>query len=189
VESFLLSLSTVAIAEIGDRTQLLSLMLAAHYRAKWPVLAGILCATLANHSIAAWVGVRLGHFLTPGRLNLLVGTSMIGMAVWALKPDRAGTPPAGTLRANAFLATLVAFFVCEIGDKTQIATAALAAGYASLTQVIAGTTVGMLIANIPAVWLGEAFAQRLPLKRIHYIASVLFLLLGAVFIFRALHSS
>jgi putative Ca2+/H+ antiporter (TMEM165/GDT1 family) len=186
MEAFLVSLSTVAIAEMGDRTQLLSLMLAAHYRRPWPILAGVLCATLANHLLAALVGVRLGRFLTPARLDVAVGVSMIVMALWALKPD--------TLRertearsSGAFIATLVSFFIAEIGDKTQIATLALAAGYSNLPAVVAGTTAGMLLANAPVVFLGKAFSERLPLKKLHYVASALFLVLGAVFIFRGLY--
>lgn len=188
LESFLVSLSTVAIAEMGDRTQLLSLMLAAHYRKPWPILAGVLCATLANHLLAGLLGVRLGRFLTPTVLDAAVGISMIGMALWALKSDSleegARARPAG-----AFVATLVAFFIAEIGDKTQIATIALAAAYANLAAVVAGTTAGMLVANAPVVFLGKAFSDRLPLTALHRVASALFLILGAVFLYRALHHS
>jgi len=186
MEAFLVSLSTVAIAEMGDRTQLLSLMLAAHYRRPWPILAGVLCATLANHALAAIVGVRLGRFLTPARLDVAVGVSMIVMALWALKPDtlqeRTESRPAG-----AFVATLVAFFIAEIGDKTQIATLALAAGYSNLSAVVAGTTAGMLLANAPVVFLGKAFSERLPLRKLHFVASAVFLVLGGVFILRGLY--
>jgi putative Ca2+/H+ antiporter (TMEM165/GDT1 family) len=185
MESFLVSLSTVAIAEMGDRTQLLSLMLAAHYRRPWQILAGVLCATLANHAAAGIIGARLGHFLTPTLLDGVVGVSMIVMALWALKADTLEQGAAGSGRRNAFLATLVAFFLAEIGDKTQIATVALAAGYSNLPAVIAGTTAGMLLANAPVVFLGKAFAERLPLKALHYVASALFLVLGALFIYRA----
>ena len=187
MEAFLVSVSTVAIAEMGDRTQLLSLMLAAHYRRPWQILAGVLCATLANHTVAGVLGARLGRFLTPAVLDGAVGVSMIVMALWALKADTLDEGAGRSRRGNAFLATVIAFFVAEIGDKTQIATVALAAGYANLGAVIAGTTVGMLIANAPAVFLGKAFAERLPLKALHFAASVLFMLLGAVFIYRALH--
>lgn len=186
MESFLVSLSTVAIAEMGDRTQLLSLMLAAHYRRPWPILAGVLCATLANHLVAAAVGNRLSRFLTPTILDVAVGVSMIAMALWALKSESLEADAQRTGRANAFLATLVAFFIAEIGDKTQIATVALAAGYPSLMAVVAGTTTGMLLANLPVVFLGKAFSDRLPLRAIHYVASGLFVVLGIVFIFRAL---
>jgi putative Ca2+/H+ antiporter (TMEM165/GDT1 family) len=186
MESFLVSLSTVAIAEMGDRTQLLSLMLAAHYRRPWPILAGVLCATLANHLLAALIGVRLGRFLTPAVLDAVVGISMIGMALWALKPDTL-EESRRTRRASAFVATLVAFFIAEIGDKTQIATVALAAAYSNLAAVVAGTTAGMLLANAPVVFLGKAFSDRLPLTTLHRVASALFLILGAVFIYRATH--
>ena len=185
LEAFLVSLTTVGIAEMGDRTQLLSLVLAARYRRPWPILAGVLCATLANHLLAGLLGVRLGRFLTPALLDAAVGISMIGMALWALKPDKlqeSGRPrPAG-----AFVATLVAFFIAEIGDKTQIATVALAAAYSNLGAVVAGTTAGMLLANAPVVFLGKAFSDRLPLTALHRIASALFLILGALFIYRAL---
>ena len=187
MESFLVSMSTVAIAEMGDRTQLLSLMLAARFRRPWPILAGVLCATLANHAVAGLIGARLGRFLTPTVLNLAVGVSMIAMALWALKSDTVEEGAATGRRTSAFLTTLVAFFIAEIGDKTQIATVALAAAYSSLLAVVAGTTVGMLLANIPAVFLGQAFAQRLPLRRLHYAASALFLALGALFIYRAVN--
>jgi Ca2+/H+ antiporter, TMEM165/GDT1 family len=187
MESFLVSLSTVAVAELGDRTQLLSLMLAARYRRPWPILAGVLCATLANHALAGVIGVRLGRFLTPTVLDALVGASMIVMALWSLKPDQLEDDAAQVRGSGVFVATLVAFFVAEIGDKTQIATVALAAGYANLWAVVSGTTAGMMLANIPAVFLGKAFADRLPLKSIHYVASGLFVLLGILFILRALH--
>ena len=187
MESFLVSFSTVAIAEIGDRTQLLSLMLACHYRKPWPILAGVLCATLANHAVAGIVGVRLGRFLTPTLLDAIVGVSMIGMALWTLKPDTLDESKAGAQRTSAFLATLMAFFIAEIGDKTQIATVALAAAYSNLVAVVAGTTAGMLVANAPVVFLGKAFSDRLPLKAIHYVASGLFVVLGVVFLWRAFH--
>jgi Ca2+/H+ antiporter, TMEM165/GDT1 family len=187
MESFLVSLSTVAIAEMGDRTQLLSLMLAARYRKPWPILAGVICATLANHALAGLVGVRLGRFLTPQLLDTVVGVSMIAMALWALRPDTLADNSTRASHTGAFFATLVAFFIAEIGDKTQIATIALAAGYANLTAVVSGTTAGMVLANIPVIFLGKAFAERLPLKALHLGASVLFLVIGLVFIHRALH--
>ena len=185
MESFLVSISTVAIAEMGDRTQLLSLMLAARYRRPWPILAGVLCATLANHQLAGLLGVRLGRFLTPALLDAAVGISLIGMALWALKPDTL-QETSRPRPAGAFVTTLVAFFIAEIGDKTQIATVALAAAYSNLGAVVAGTTAGMLLANAPVVFLGKAFSDRLPLTALHRIASALFLILGALFIYRAL---
>jgi Ca2+/H+ antiporter, TMEM165/GDT1 family len=185
MESFLVSLSTVAIAEMGDRTQLLALVLAAHYRRPWPIVAGILCATLASHALAGFIGAHLGHYLTQGRVDAIVGVSMIVMALWTLKSDSLDEHGAEPRRANAFVATSIAFFVAEIGDKTQIATVALAAAYQNLAAVVAGTTLGMLVANLPVVFLGHAFSSRLPLKAIHTAASLLFLALGALFLWRA----
>lgn len=185
MESFLVSLATVTVAEMGDRTQLLALMLAARYRKPWPILAGILCATLANHAVAGLIGVRAGRLLTPSLLDGIVGASLIGMALWTLKPDSLQEESGGRRRTGAFVATLVAFFIAEIGDKTQIATVALAAAYSNLVAVVAGTTTGMLLANAPVVFLGKAFSARLPLRAIRYAASALFLVLGVVFLIRA----
>ena len=189
MESFLVSLSTVAIAEMGDRTQLLSLMLAAHYRRPWPILAGVLLATLANHAVAGLIGVHLGRFLTPGILDIVVGISMVAMAAWTLKPDTLNEESSRVSRTSAFVATLVAFFIAEIGDKTQIATVALAAAYSNIAIVVAGTTTGMMLANAPVVFLGKAFSDRLPLKTIRYVASGLFLVLGIVFIMESIRRS
>lgn len=185
MQSFLISLSTVAVAEMGDRTQLLSLMLAARFRRPWPILAGVLCATVANHTVAAFVGQRLGHLLTPRTLDATVGISMIVMSLWTLKPDTLDEASSDGSRRGAFLATLVTFFIAEIGDKTQIATVALAAAYSNLLAVVAGTTTGMLLSNAPVVFFGQAFSARLPLKWIRYLASALFLALGVYFVLRA----
>jgi len=186
LEAFLVSISSVAIAEMGDRTQLLTLVLAAAYRRPWPILAGVLCATLANHGAAGYVGVHLGRFLTPALLDGVVGLSMVGMALWTLKPDELDEGSTGPRRSSPFIATTITFFFAEIGDKTQIATIALAAAYSNLATVVAGTTCGMLLANAPVAFLGKAFAERLPIKKIHYAASALFFVIGAVFIFRAM---
>ena len=186
MEAFLVSLTTIAVAEIGDRTQLLSLVLVARYRKPLPIIAGILCATLANHAAAGFVGLWFGSQLRPKILEILVAVSMIAMALWTLKPDKLEEGAASISAAGAFFATLTSFFIAEIGDKTQIATVALAAAYPSLAAVVFGTTLGMLAANAPVVFLGKAFADRLPMKAIHYAASALFLILGAVFLFRAL---
>lgn len=186
MEAFLISISTVAIAEMGDRTQLLALVLAARYRRPWPIIAGVVTATLANHALAGLVGISVGRFLTPARLDLVVGISMVGMALWTLKPDKLEEESGSSGRASAFVATLIAFFIAEIGDKTQIATVALAAAYSNLIAVVAGTTCGMLIANAPVVFLGHAFSDRLPLKAIHFVASLLFIGLGALFIWRSI---
>jgi putative Ca2+/H+ antiporter (TMEM165/GDT1 family) len=185
MESFLISLSTVAVAEMGDRTQLLSLMLAARFQRPWPIVAGVLCATIANHAVAALIGQRLGHALTPRILDAAVGISMTAMALWTLKPDTLEEKATDGKRRGAFLVTLITFFIAEIGDKTQIATVALAAAYPNLLAVIAGTTSGMLVANVPVIFCGKAFAARLPLKPLRYVASGLFLALGVYFLMRA----
>jgi putative Ca2+/H+ antiporter (TMEM165/GDT1 family) len=188
MEPFLVSASTVAIAEMGDRTQLLTLMLAAEYRKPWPILAGILCSTVINYAIAGFLGARLSDYLTPLRLDAAVGISMIAMALWTLKPDKLNGPQRQGGR-GAFATTLVAFFIAEIGDKTQLATMALAAAYASVLPVVGGATVGMLLANAPVAFLGKIFSDRLPLRTLHYSATGVFLVLGAVFIWRTLHHS
>jgi putative Ca2+/H+ antiporter (TMEM165/GDT1 family) len=185
MEAFLVSLSSVATAEIGDRTQLLALVLAAKFRKPWPIVAGVLCATLSNHLVAGAIGVWAGRLLTSARLDLLVGISMMGMALWSLKPDQLDEKDGEVTGAGAFVATLVAFFIAEIGDKTQIATVALAAAYSNLLIVVAGTTCGMMAANVPVIFLGNAFAHRLPLKAIHYAASALFLVIGIAFVVRS----
>jgi putative Ca2+/H+ antiporter (TMEM165/GDT1 family) len=187
MEAFIVSVTSIATAEMGDRTQLLALVLAARYRRPWPIVAGVLCATLANHGIAGVIGSLIGGQLRPALLDAAVGASMIAMALWTLKPDSLDQQTVASSSAGAFVATLVAFFVAEIGDKTQIATLALAAAYPNLAAVIAGTTCGMLIANVPVVFLGNAFAHRLPLKSIHYTASALFAIVGVVFVVRAVH--
>jgi Ca2+/H+ antiporter, TMEM165/GDT1 family len=189
MEAFLISITTISVAEIGDRTQLLSLVLAARYRRPWPIIAGILCATLANHGLAGVVGIWFGSLLKPRTLEIVVGVSMVAMALWTLKPDKLDDEGSSATAMGAFLATLTSFFIAEIGDKTQIATLALAAAYPNLIAVVAGTTAGMLIANVPVVFLGKAFADRLPLRAIHYTAAALFLVLGMVFLARGLWMS
>ncbi|HWW29447.1 MAG TPA: TMEM165/GDT1 family protein [Steroidobacteraceae bacterium] len=186
MEGFLVSITTISIAEIGDRTQLLSLLLAARFRRPWPIIAGIFCATLANHAVAGIVGVWFGTLLQPRTLQIVVGLSMIAMALWTLKPDKLDEN-AGTASAmGAFLATLTSFFIAEIGDKTQIATLALAAAYPNLLAVVSGTTAGMMLANVPVVFLGKAFADRLPIRAIHFGAAAIFSVLGVIFLLRAL---
>jgi putative Ca2+/H+ antiporter (TMEM165/GDT1 family) len=185
MEAFLISLTSVATAEMGDRTQLLALVLAARFRKPWPIVAGVVCATIANHGVAGLIGAWVGKQLTPQRLDMLVGVSMIAMALWTLKPDKLDDQQSETTHAGAFVATLIAFFIAEIGDKTQIATVALAAAYPNLLAVISGTSCGMLLANIPVIFLGNAFAHRLPMKAIHYAASALFLVIGIIFVFRS----
>jgi Ca2+/H+ antiporter, TMEM165/GDT1 family len=186
LEAFLVSITSVAVAEMGDRTQLLSLVLAARYRRPWPILIGILLATLASHTLAGIVGAWFGQFLKPGTLEIVVGVSMLAMALWTLKPDKLAQDGGKIGDSGVLVATLVAFFIAELGDKTQIATLALAAAYPNLVAVITGTTCGMLVANAPVVFLGNAFASRLPLKAIHIGAAALFALLGVLFIVRGL---
>ena len=190
MEAFLVSLTTMAIAEIGDRTQLLALMLAARYRKPWAILGGVVCAAVANNLLAAVVGVRVARYLTPRVLDGIVGGSLIVMALWALKADVAPAEAAngGRRRHGAFVATLIAFFVAEFADKTQVATLTLAAAYSNLPAVVAGATVGLVLANVPVVFIGHAAAQRLPLKAINYASSALFLVLGVVFLVRAVHA-
>jgi putative Ca2+/H+ antiporter (TMEM165/GDT1 family) len=188
MEAFLVSIASVAVAEMGDRTQLLTLVLAARFCKPWPIIAGIFAATLANHATAGLAGVWFGRLLTPTLLDGAVGASMLGMALWTLIPDKLDDDGAGGAprHRGAFLTTLICFFLAEIGDKTQIATLALAAAYPNLVAVVAGTTSGMLLANIPVVFLGKAFADRLPMKAIHYGAAIFFAILGAVFIARVI---
>jgi putative Ca2+/H+ antiporter (TMEM165/GDT1 family) len=185
VEAFLISFTTVAIAEIGDRTQLLALMLAARYRKPWSILAGVLCSALLNNVVAGVLGVRIGHLLTPVLLNGLVGASLIGMALWALRSDPMPEESAQGPRRGAFLATFIAFSIAELGDKTQIAALTLAAAYSNLPAVVGGTTCALVLVNVPAVLIGHAAAQRLPMKAIHYVSSALFLIVGVVFLVRA----
>ena len=176
-DALLVSTGTVALAEIGDKTQLLALLLAARFRKPWPIVAGILVATVLNHALAAWIGQVAASWLTPQTLRWIVAASFIGIALWTLKPDKVDD---GTLPArSAFIATTIAFFIAEIGDKTQVATVLLAAKYSSLWQVVAGTTAGMLLANVPVVALGSRFAAKLPLKAARIAAACVFLLLGA----------
>jgi putative Ca2+/H+ antiporter (TMEM165/GDT1 family) len=172
-DALLVSTGTVALAEIGDKTQLLALLLAARFRKPWPIIAGILVATVLNHALAAWIGQLAAGWLTPQALRWIVAASFIGIALWTLKPD---TLDDESLPARgAFIATTIAFFIAEIGDKTQVATVLLAARYHPLWEVIAGTTVGMLLANVPVVLLGSRFADRLPLRAARYVAAGVFL--------------
>ncbi len=185
IEGFLASASTIGIAEIGDRTQVLALVLAARFRRPWPVLAGVFCAALLSNVIAAFVGERLGHFLNPVRLNLLVGASLIVMALWELRNEKLDLSSVAATRGGAFWAAFAGLAIAEIGDKTQIATAVLAAAYSNLSAVIGGATAGMMLACAPAVFLGKTLSGRVPLRTIHYLASALFLVLGVIFLLRA----
>ena len=185
MEAFLVSAGLVAIAEIGDKTQLLAMLPATRYRRPLPIILGILVATLANHALAASLGAAVAAWLGPDIMRWMVGGLFIVMAGWCLIPDKADEGPkaAGTL--GAFLATTIAFFVVEMGDKTQIATVALAARFRDIVAVTAGTTVGMMLANVPAVFFGDALARRIPLTLVRICAAVSFVLLGlAVLLWR-----
>lgn len=192
MEHFLTSTLTVAIAEIGDKTQLLALLLAARFRRPWAIAAGILVATLLNHALAGWLGAWVSQWLHPEALRWGVVISFAAIAVWTLIPDRIDEDGEslgeGRTAWSAFVATSIAFFLAEIGDKTQIATVVLAARSPSLWPVVAGTTLGMLIANVPVVALGHRFAKRLPLKAARIAATLLFLALAAWVAVRGLPS-
>jgi putative Ca2+/H+ antiporter (TMEM165/GDT1 family) len=178
MEAFLVSLGVVAVAEIGDKTQLLAIVLAARYRAPYAICTGILLATIANHALAAAFGGLVADWLGPAWLRWLLAASFLAMAAWVLVPDKAGDGPATAARASAFLATLVSFFLVEIGDKTQVATIALAARYHDIVLVTLGTTLGMMAANVPAVWLGEVAATKRPMRLMRVIAAAIFAALG-----------
>ncbi|MEO7478084.1 MAG: TMEM165/GDT1 family protein [Lysobacteraceae bacterium] len=178
MNAFLVSLATVAIAEIGDKTQLLSLTLAAKYRRPWPICIGIFIATLVNHAMAGGVGALLANWISPRALQWAVVVSFLGMALWALIPDKAGDDDTKGTGHGLVVATIITFFIAEMGDKTQLATVALAAQYHPLWQVVVGTTLGMMIANVPVVWLGSRFAERIPLRAARITAALMFLGLG-----------
>lgn len=185
MQTFLISALTVFLAEIGDKTQLLALILAAKYRKPWPIAFGILVATLINHALAGSVGMMVAQWLSPETLKWIVALSFIAIAAWTLIPDKADEDEAARgVGHGVFIATLISFFLAEMGDKTQIATAVIATEYHPLGAVIAGTTVGMLLADVPVVWLGARFAQRLPLRAIRYVTALLFVALGVWIILR-----
>jgi putative Ca2+/H+ antiporter (TMEM165/GDT1 family) len=179
IEAFLSSTAVVALAEIGDKTMLLAIVLAARLRAPWAILAGILVATLANHALAALVGKEVAGLLEAPWFRIAVALGFIAMAAWTLVPDKLDDDE-DTIRtrSSAFLTTLVSFFLVEMGDKTQVATIALAAHYKSVLVVAAGTTLGMMLANGPAVFLGEAIERRISMKLTRMLAAGLFLVLG-----------
>ena len=184
MEPLLVSAGVVAVAEIGDKTQLLALILAARYRKPVPIIFGILVATLVNHGLAAWLGELAAGWLGADLLRWILGIGFIAMAGWCLVPDKAEDGPKTAAKAGAFVATLVAFFLLEIGDKTQIATVALAARFHDLLLVTAGTTLGMMLVNVPAVLCGEGIARVASLKLIRTVAAALFVILGAMTLLR-----
>jgi putative Ca2+/H+ antiporter (TMEM165/GDT1 family) len=179
MEALLVSTLVVALGEIGDKTQLLALLLAARFRRPVPIILGIFVATIANHALAGLVGAWVRTTLSPEWLRWILGLSFIAVALWALKPDKLEEDEAGIKgRWGVFAVTTIAFFLAEMGDKTQVATVMLAAKYESLVQVVIGTTLGMLAANVPVVFLGSAAALKLPVALIRKIAAAIFAVLG-----------
>jgi putative Ca2+/H+ antiporter (TMEM165/GDT1 family) len=179
LEAFLISTGIVALAEMGDKTQLLALILAARFRKPWPIVLGILVATIANHALAGAAGAWVTTVLGPDMLRWVLGGSFIAMAVWMLIPDRMDDEESSTTpRLGVFGTTVVAFFLAEMGDKTQIATVMLAAQYQAWVWVVVGTTLGMMLANAPVVWLGDKITKLVPLKVVHVVSALIFLGLG-----------
>ncbi len=182
LEAFFVSTGIVALAEMGDKTQLLALVLAGRYRRRHAaVILGILIATLANHALAAATGSWITHALGADTMRWIVGISFLAMGAWILVPDKPEDAQTGRAeRFGAFGTTVISFFLVEMGDKTQLATVALAARYGSIAVVVAGTTLGMMIANAPAVWLGDRMLRRVPIRLVHWIAAAIFAGLGAL---------
>lgn len=182
MEAFLVSTGIVALAEMGDKTQLLSLVLAARFHRPWPIVWGILVATLANHALAGALGTWVTTVLGPDILRWVLGLSFLAMAAWMLIPDKLDADDADsrTSRLGVFGTTVVAFFLAEMGDKTQVATVMLAAQYQAWSWVVAGTTLGMMIANAPVVWLGERITRLVPIHIVHRVSAAVFAVLGAV---------
>lgn len=178
MEAFLISTGIVALAEIGDKTQLLAFILAAKFRKPVPIIVGIFVATIANHAFAGAVGTWITAAVSPEAMRWVLGISFIGMAIWTLIPDKLDENDAKLAQYGVFTTTLFAFFLAEMGDKTQIATVALAAQYNAFVSVVAGTTFGMMIANVPAVLVGDRLANKLPVRLVHGIAAAIFALLG-----------
>jgi len=179
LDAFLTSTGLVAVAEIGDKTQLLAIVLAARFRRPVPIILGILVAAILNHTAAAALGFVVATWLTGPTFQILVGAGFVVMALWALVPDKDDEAAANRAAGGVFLTTLVAFFLVEIGDKTQIATTLLAARFQDIAVVAAGTTLGMMIANVPAVLFGEAATRVVPLRYVRIGAAVIFFLIGA----------
>lgn len=180
MEALLVSAGVVALAEIGDKTQLLAFILAARFKKPIPIIFGILAATVVNHGLAGALGAWITAMISPGILRWVLGLSFIGMAIWTLIPDKIEEEETQVAkRFGVFGATLVTFFLAEMGDKTQLATVAMAAHYSTPVLVVIGTTLGMLIADVPAVFVGDKLAARIPMRLVHSIAAVIFSLLGA----------
>lgn len=179
IESLLVSTGVVALAEIGDKTQLLAFLLAARFKKPVPIILGILAATVVNHGFAGAVGAWITHSISPDILRWVLGASFIGMAIWTMIPDKIEDEETQVAkRFGVFGATLITFFLAEMGDKTQIATIAMAAHYADPLLVVIGTTLGMLIADVPAVFVGDKLANKIPMKLVHSVAAAVFAVLG-----------
>jgi putative Ca2+/H+ antiporter (TMEM165/GDT1 family) len=179
MEALLVSTGVVALAEIGDKTQLLAFILAARFKKPVPIILGILCATIVNHGLAGALGAWITAMVTPEILRWVLGASFVGMAIWTMIPDKIEEEETQVAkRFGVFGATLITFFLAEMGDKTQIATIAMAAHYANPLFVVVGTTLGMLIADVPAVFIGDKLASRIPMKLVHSIAAAIFAILG-----------
>ena len=178
MEAFLISTGIVGLAEIGDKTQLLAFVLAAKFRRPVPIVLAIFIATIVNHAFAAAIGSWITGMLGPDLLRWVLGVSFLAMAAWTLIPDKLDEDDAKLAKYGVFLTTLLAFFMAEMGDKTQVATVALAARYDSMLAVVLGTTFGMMLANVPAVYLGDRIAGRIPLRLVHGIAALVFAVLG-----------
>jgi putative Ca2+/H+ antiporter (TMEM165/GDT1 family) len=186
MEPVFVSMGLVALAEIGDKTQLLAILLAARFRKPWPIIAGILVATLLNHAMAAGAGYLVADWLKGQAFQIGVGVAFILMGLWALVPDKQDDEALSRSAGSVFLTTLIAFFFVEIGDKTQIATSLLAARFHDVVLVTIGTTLGMMLANVPAVLFGEAITRLVPLKIVRIAAAAIFVALGLWIIWRAL---
>jgi putative Ca2+/H+ antiporter (TMEM165/GDT1 family) len=181
LEALLWSAAVVALGEMGDKTQLLALLLAARFKRPWPIVLGIAVATLANHALAGAFGHWIAQLLGPTLLRWAVGLSFLAMAAWILVPDKPDDEaPGGRQPFGVFGTTVIAFFLAEMGDKTQLATVALAARYPDLAAVVVGTTAGLLLANVPVVFLGDALARKLPMTLVHGAAALLFAVLGVL---------
>ncbi len=178
MDAFLISTGVVALAEVGDKTQLLAFLLAAKFRKPVPIILGILVATLLNHGLAGALGTWITSLFSPEVLRWVLGLSFLAMAGWILIPDEFDADDDKLAQFGVFGTTLMAFFLAEMGDKTQIATIALAAQYGSFVWVVVGTTLGMMIANVPAVYLGERIAHRMPVRLVHRVAAAIFAILG-----------
>ena len=185
MEALLISTGVVALAELGDKTQLLAFILAARFKKPIPIIAGILIATLVNHGLAGLLGAWITTAVNPETLRWVLGLSFLGMAAWTLIPDKIDEDQTHVAtKLGVFGATLITFFLAEMGDKTQLATVALAAHYGAPLMVVIGTTAGMLIADVPAVFVGNKFAERIPMKLVHSIAAAIFAVMGLLTLFR-----